>query len=56
MKHAGLKARVVGRLKVSEGHVTVRELMAAARAFYNQRPHVGASTLVSEAQSLQHPE
>ena len=56
MKHAGLKARVVGRLKVSEGHMTVRELMAAARAFYNQRPHVGASTLVSEAQSLQHPE
>ena len=52
MRHAGLKAPV-GRLKVSEGHMTVRELMAAARAYYNDRPHVGASTLVSEAQSLQ---
>lgn len=39
MRHhaPGLATRVVGRLAVSEGHVTTNELLAAARAFYKQQ-------------------
>lgn len=43
MRHhaPGLGAKVVGRLTLSEGHTTTNELLAAARAFYNQHQQEG---------------